>query len=200
MSGLQVNPSKSTIILSKAVQRERQGILDLIGFQEGCLPIRSLGVPLTASRLTVADCQPLIDKISSRLAGWTHLNLSLAKRTQLLKSVLSSLHMYWSSIFILPKAIIKVVEKKMRTFLWKGSSGSGYAKVSWVQVCMPKEEGGLGIRRVLHMNQALMLKHVWRILQEDPNQYGWPGCSDIGYEIKQFGWSTLHRLLGAGGN
>ncbi|KAL0444983.1 UNVERIFIED_CONTAM: hypothetical protein Slati_2221000 [Sesamum latifolium] len=41
-------------------------------------------------------------------------------------------------------------------------------KVSWVKVCKSKEEGGLGIRRVLHMNQALMLKHVWRILQEDP--------------------------------
>ncbi|KAL0455371.1 UNVERIFIED_CONTAM: hypothetical protein Slati_0876300 [Sesamum latifolium] len=31
-----------------------------------------------------------------------------------------------------------------------------------------KEEGGLGVRSVLHMNQALMLKHVWQILQEDP--------------------------------
>ncbi|KAL0386462.1 UNVERIFIED_CONTAM: hypothetical protein Slati_4601500 [Sesamum latifolium] len=34
MSGLHVNPSKSTIILSKAVQRDRQGILELMGFQE----------------------------------------------------------------------------------------------------------------------------------------------------------------------
>ncbi|KAL0411763.1 UNVERIFIED_CONTAM: hypothetical protein Slati_3766000, partial [Sesamum latifolium] len=89
-------------------------------------------------------------------------------RAQLLKSVLSSLHMYWATVFLLPKSIIKVIEGKMRAFLWKGSSGSGYAKVSWVQVCKPKEEGGLGIRSVLHMNQALMLKHVWRILQQDP--------------------------------
>ncbi|KAL0439703.1 UNVERIFIED_CONTAM: putative ribonuclease H protein [Sesamum latifolium] len=167
--GLQVNPSKSTIILSKAVQRERQDILALVGFQEGCLPIRYLGVPLTASRLTVADCQPILDRISSRLTGWTHLNLSLVGRAQLLKSVLSSLHVYWSSVFVLPKSIIKVIEQKMRSFLWKGPSGSGFAKVSWGQVCKPKEEGGLGIRRVLHMNQALMLKHVWRILQEDPS-------------------------------
>ncbi|KAL0444985.1 UNVERIFIED_CONTAM: hypothetical protein Slati_2221200 [Sesamum latifolium] len=168
MSGLHVNPNKNTIILSKAVQRDRQGILALMEFQKGFLPIKYLGVPLIALRLTVADCQPLIDRITSRLAGWTHLNLSLAGCTQLLKSVLSSLHMYWASVFILPKAVIKVIEGKMRAFLWKGSSGTGYAKVSWVQVCKSKEEGGLGIRRVLHMNQALMLKHVWRILQEDP--------------------------------
>ncbi|KAL0455533.1 UNVERIFIED_CONTAM: hypothetical protein Slati_0892500 [Sesamum latifolium] len=82
MSGLHVNPSKSTIILSKAVQGERQAILELMGFQEGSLPIKYLGVPLIASRLTVADCQPLIDRINSRLAGWNHLNLSLAGRTQ----------------------------------------------------------------------------------------------------------------------
>ncbi|KAL0282289.1 UNVERIFIED_CONTAM: Retrovirus-related Pol polyprotein from type-2 retrotransposable element R2DM [Sesamum radiatum] len=168
LSGLHINPGKSTIILSKSVQRERQHILDLIGFQEGSLPIKYLGVPLTSSRLTVADCQPLIDRLTSRLAGWNHLNLSLAGRTQLIKSVLSSLHLYWASVFILPKSIIKVIESKLRSFLWKGSGSSGLAKVAWAQVCKAKEDGGLGIRSVLHMNQALMLKHVWRILQEDP--------------------------------
>ncbi|KAL0292778.1 UNVERIFIED_CONTAM: hypothetical protein Sradi_6973600 [Sesamum radiatum] len=168
LSGLHINPGKSTIILSKSVQRERQHILDLIGFQEGSLPIKYLGVPLTSSRLTVADCQPFIDRLTSRLAGWNHLNLSLAGRTQLIKSVLSSLHLYWASVFILPKSIIKVIESKLRSFLWKGSGSSGLAKVAWAQVCKAKEDGGLGIRSVLHMNQALMLKHVWRILQEDP--------------------------------
>ncbi|KAL0289990.1 UNVERIFIED_CONTAM: hypothetical protein Sradi_7060100 [Sesamum radiatum] len=56
----------------------------------------------------------------------------------------------------------------MRSFLWKGSSGSGMVKVSWDQVCKPQVQGGLGIRRVRHMNLALLLKQVWRILQEDP--------------------------------
>ncbi|KAL0281753.1 UNVERIFIED_CONTAM: hypothetical protein Sradi_7290000 [Sesamum radiatum] len=56
----------------------------------------------------------------------------------------------------------------MRSFLWTGSNRSGHAKVSWAQVCKPTEEGGLGIRSVLLMNQALILKQVWRILQEDP--------------------------------
>ncbi|KAL0281741.1 UNVERIFIED_CONTAM: hypothetical protein Sradi_7291700 [Sesamum radiatum] len=167
LSGLQINPGKSTVILSRAVQQERQDILNTLGFQEGCLPIKYLGVPLTASRLTVADCQPILNKITSRLAGWTHLNLSLAGRAQLLKSVLGSLHMYWASVFLLPKSIIRGIEQLMRSFLWKGNSGSGLAKVSWAQICKPKEEGGLGIQRLSHMNLALLMKHVWRILQED---------------------------------
>ncbi|KAL0455517.1 UNVERIFIED_CONTAM: hypothetical protein Slati_0890900 [Sesamum latifolium] len=123
-------------LLKQAVQMERQAILDLMGFQEGSLPIKYLGVPLISSRLTIADCQPLIDKIDNRLAGWSQFNLSLAGRTQLIKSVLSSLHTYWASGFILPKSIINIIEGRMRKFLWQGS-WRGYAKEDtqsiWVQ-------------------------------------------------------------------
>ncbi|KAL0445011.1 UNVERIFIED_CONTAM: LINE-1 retrotransposable element O protein [Sesamum latifolium] len=130
MSGLHVNPMKSQIILSRSVQSQRQQILDLIGFQEGSLPIKYLGVPLVSSRLTIADCQPLIQKVDGRLAGWNNLNLSFAGRLQLIKSVLSSLHTYWAFVFILPKSVLKVIEERMRGFLWKGASGRGSAKVS----------------------------------------------------------------------
>ncbi|KAL0292831.1 UNVERIFIED_CONTAM: hypothetical protein Sradi_6970500 [Sesamum radiatum] len=166
LSGLEVNPGKSQIILSRSVSC-RQQILETLGFQEGSLPLKYLGVPLVSSRLTIADCRPLIHKLDCRLAGWEQLNLSLAGRTQLIRSVLSSLHTYWASVFILPKSVIAVIEQRMRTFLWKGATGSGYAKVSWAQVCRPKVEGGLGIRSVLFMNQALMMKHLWRVLQAD---------------------------------
>ncbi|KAL0284502.1 UNVERIFIED_CONTAM: hypothetical protein Sradi_7196300 [Sesamum radiatum] len=86
-----------------------------MGFQEAVLPIKYLGVPLIASRLTVADCQPLIDRFNSRLAGGAS-SLSFAGRLQLLKSVLSSLHMYWASVFILPKAVIKAL---MLRHIWR---------------------------------------------------------------------------------
>ncbi|KAK4383923.1 hypothetical protein Sango_3108500 [Sesamum angolense] len=55
----------------------------------------------------------------------------------------------------------------MRTFLWHGSTGSGNAKVAWDQLCKPKAEGGLGIRSLITTNQALILKQLWRILQND---------------------------------
>ncbi|CAI9781954.1 unnamed protein product [Fraxinus pennsylvanica] len=39
---------------------------------------------------------------------------------------------YWSSIFILPKAMIKQVEATLRAFLWKGCDlGTGETKVAW---------------------------------------------------------------------
>ncbi|KAL0295091.1 UNVERIFIED_CONTAM: hypothetical protein Scaly_3110300, partial [Sesamum calycinum] len=168
LSGLQVNPAKSQIILSSSVQQERHQILAYLGFQEGSLPIRYLGIPLTSSRLTIADCRPLIDKVDARLAGWNNQTLS-SGRLQLIKSVLSSLNTYWASAFILPKGVLKSLEKKMRWFLWHGTSGSGNAKVAWGQICKPKEEGGLGIRSLISTNQALMLRQLWRILQHDGN-------------------------------
>ncbi|KAL0315263.1 UNVERIFIED_CONTAM: putative ribonuclease H protein [Sesamum calycinum] len=151
LSGLKVNPAKSQIIFSRAVQQERQQILDYLGFQEGSLPVKYLGIPLTSSRLTIADCRPLIDKVDTRLAGWNNQILSYAGRLQLIKSVLSTLHTYWTSAFILPKGVLKTLEKKMRQFLWQGSAGRGNAKVAWEVISKPKEEGGLGIRR--HRNE-----------------------------------------------
>ncbi|KAL0293096.1 UNVERIFIED_CONTAM: hypothetical protein Sradi_6956200 [Sesamum radiatum] len=55
----------------------------------------------------------------------------------------------------------------MRKFLWQGSSGAGNAKVAWDQLCKPKVEGGLGIRRLTTSNQALILRQLWRLLQND---------------------------------
>ncbi|KAL0297916.1 UNVERIFIED_CONTAM: hypothetical protein Sangu_3171400 [Sesamum angustifolium] len=93
--------------------------------------------------------------------------MSYAGRLQLIKSVLSTLHTYWASVFILPKGVLKNLEKKMRTFLWQGQSGRGNAKVAWAQICKPKAEGGLGISSLITMNQALILKQLWRLLQND---------------------------------
>ncbi|KAL0455382.1 UNVERIFIED_CONTAM: hypothetical protein Slati_0877400 [Sesamum latifolium] len=52
--------------------------------------------------------------------GWSSLGLSFAARVQLLKSVISALNVYWAMAFILPKGILKVIETRMRKFLWQG--------------------------------------------------------------------------------
>ncbi|GJV15420.1 reverse transcriptase zinc-binding domain-containing protein [Tanacetum coccineum] len=50
-------------------------------------------------------------------------------------------------------------------FLWcHGSSGKGKSKVAWEIACLPKHEGGLGIRRLECFNSALMASHIWKLL------------------------------------
>ncbi|KAL0420584.1 UNVERIFIED_CONTAM: hypothetical protein Slati_3081300, partial [Sesamum latifolium] len=93
--------------------------------------------------------------------------LSFAGRVQLIKSILSSLQVYWAMAFILPKTVIREIEKRLRSFLWKGCAGVGYAKVSWQQVCRPVSEGGLGICDILALNKSLMSKYLWKVIVAD---------------------------------
>ncbi|KAL0416988.1 UNVERIFIED_CONTAM: hypothetical protein Slati_3530700 [Sesamum latifolium] len=134
LPGLQANAQKSQVITSKAAAQHQVLIMELMGFSQGTLPVKYLEVPLISSKLTTTDCAPLIQKIEFRITGWNQLNLSYASRTQLIRSILSSIHLYCSSVFILPKGVLKVIENKLRDFLWKGPTGNGRYKVSWEQL------------------------------------------------------------------
>ncbi|KAL0288050.1 UNVERIFIED_CONTAM: hypothetical protein Sradi_7109500 [Sesamum radiatum] len=71
--------------------RLQGSLLAILDFQEGHLPLRYLGLPLLASRLSISDCQPILRKIEARIKGWEGVMLSFAGRVQLIKSVLSAL-------------------------------------------------------------------------------------------------------------
>jgi hypothetical protein len=44
-----------------------------------------------------------------------------------------------------------------------GSNENAKAKVAWEKVCVPKKEGGLGLKRLNVWNQAAMLRHIWNL-------------------------------------
>ncbi|XP_059440872.1 uncharacterized protein LOC132173392 [Corylus avellana] len=164
LSGLKANPSKSSLYCSGVSDRMRHILLDDLMMKEGHFPVRYLGVPFISSRLSAADCGALLSRISGRIDSWLSKNLSYAGRLQLLSSVLYSLQVYWMGIFILPKKIIKAIEQKFNRFLWNGKEeGVAKAKVSWSDLCFPKKEGGLGLKKLETWNQTSMLRHIWSI-------------------------------------
>lgn len=114
-------------------------ILHRLGLSMGSLPFRYLGVPLSAKRLSVAQCQPLLDKILAKVHHWTAKFLSYAGRLQLIKSAMIAIQSFWSQIFPLPKKILLKIETICKRFLWTGESGSSRkALVAWKQLCWPK--------------------------------------------------------------
>ncbi|KAL2251995.1 UNVERIFIED_CONTAM: hypothetical protein Sindi_2321800 [Sesamum indicum] len=127
------------------------------GLPRGPTRMRYLGLPLLSSRLSISDCQPLLLKIDARIKGWEGISLSYA----------GPMSIYWASAFILPKAIIKQIEKRLRTFLWKGTSTSGYAKVAWKDVCKPIKEGGQGIKDIGILNRSLIAKKLCDVIRCD---------------------------------
>ncbi|KAL2224649.1 UNVERIFIED_CONTAM: hypothetical protein Sindi_3029000 [Sesamum indicum] len=166
LSGLRLNVHKSHLIILRSAQ-ELNDLLEILGFQEGHLPMRYLGLPLISSRLSISNCQPLISKIDARINGWEGISLSYAGLVQIIKSILLALSLYWASAFILPKKVINEIEKRLRTFLWNGTTSSGYAKVAWKDVCRPTDEGGLGFKDISTLNRALMSKKLCDVIRCD---------------------------------
>ncbi|XP_021994968.1 uncharacterized protein LOC110891572 [Helianthus annuus] len=167
VSGLAPSNSKSSAFFCNVSSSIKSRIMEFVPFEEGKLPIKYLGVPLLASRLLVKDCKVLVERMDKRIMDWKNKFLSFAGRLQLVISVLSSIHAYWASVFLLPSSIIKELENKMKWFLWGyGTAAKGRAKVAWKEVCLPKSEGGLGIRRILDVNRSLMTYHIYSILSE----------------------------------
>nr|GEU72208.1 hypothetical protein [Tanacetum cinerariifolium] len=164
-SGLTPSIPKSKAYFCNVLNHTKLAILQVMPFEEGRLPVKYLGVPLVSSRLVYNDCKELIDKVVARTNDWKNKSLSIAGRLQLVQSTISSMHVYWASVFILPMRILFHIEQIMRGFLWcQGSMRKGKAKVPWDVVCLPKDEGGLGIRRLDLFNKALMAVHVWKLL------------------------------------
>ncbi|KAK4384401.1 hypothetical protein Sango_3065100 [Sesamum angolense] len=97
----------------------RDSLLETLGFQEGHLPVRYLGLPLISARLSIADCQPLLQKIDSCIKGWRE-SSSLCRSGAAYQICLGFLGVYWAMAFILPKGIINEMIKRLRSFLWKG--------------------------------------------------------------------------------
>ena len=162
-SGLLPNKSKSKVYTSGANEVKTE-ICHMLGFRSGELPVKYLGVPLISTKLAAADCQPLIEKIVTRIKSWANRFLSYAGRLQIIKSILFSIQIYWSMHFILPKRICKEIEQLLRNFLWTGTEiKSSTHKVSWEDICCPKREGGLSIRRVEDWNKAAMMRHLWAV-------------------------------------
>ncbi|GKD47497.1 retrovirus-related pol polyprotein from transposon TNT 1-94 [Tanacetum coccineum] len=132
------------------------------------IPMRSL-MYLTSSRPDLVqvfgtlhhDCAELMEKVKRSVNDWKNMSLSFVGRTQLIRSVLGSMHVYWALVFILPTSLMLELEQVMRGFLWcQDEIKKGKAKVAWEVVCLPRKEGGLGIRRLEIFNKALIASYI----------------------------------------
>ncbi|GJT00596.1 RNA-directed DNA polymerase, eukaryota, reverse transcriptase zinc-binding domain protein [Tanacetum coccineum] len=117
-SGLLPNNSKSTMFFGSLNKDEKNAILSVLPFATGKLPVRYLGVPLIAKRLSVKDCGCLLDKIKRKVKNWKNRSLSYADRLQLIAVVLESIHVYWASVFLIPTTIINEINSLLKWFLW----------------------------------------------------------------------------------
>ena len=82
-------------------------------------------------------------------------------RLQFLRSVLSSMPIYFLCTPSIPPGIIKQLERIMHQCLWRGNSDTPRQSLAaWDMVCRPKEKGRLGVINLQLQNQGLLIKHL----------------------------------------
>ncbi|XP_026417291.1 uncharacterized protein LOC113312772 [Papaver somniferum] len=150
-----------------------------------------LGVLLFQGKVKTEHLWSFVEILQKRLATWIGKLLNFQARLTLIKFVLSSIPLYNMSIYRWPKKIILACERILRNFLWSGNADEKkYITIAWDKVCVPLEEGGLGIRKFEDINKALLMKLLWRILKSNED---WANFFLAKYKDKNGLWISYYK-------
>lgn len=73
--------------------------------------------------------------------------------------MLSSLPIYYLSLFKMPEGVAKEIDTVQSRFLWGGDElRRKIHLVKWKEISKSKNQGGLGVKRIKLMNDCLLLK------------------------------------------
>ena len=99
--------------------------------------------------------------------------LTYVGRLMLIAFVLESIQVYWCNVFLLPKEVVKEINRVLKNFLWSNSDTSnGRAKVAWSTIYKAKTHGGLGLKDLSAWNIALLVKHIWNVATKKKIAFG----------------------------
>ncbi|KAL6272731.1 hypothetical protein ACE6H2_023423 [Prunus campanulata] len=169
LSGQKVSFDKSRICVSPNICSDlANSIATISGSPYSSNLGKYLGVPLIQTRVDKTTYQEVIAKVQKRLASWKHHTLSMAGRITLLQSVTAAIPLYTMQTVKLPISVCDRLDQLNRNFLWGHIADKATTHlVNWETSCKPKAAGGLGIKKMAWMNQALLAKSGWRLLQQE---------------------------------
>ncbi|XP_074297173.1 uncharacterized protein LOC141627867 [Silene latifolia] len=151
----------------------------------------------------------LVEKTKRKLSSWNNILLSSAGKLTLIRSVLSSLSLFYLLVFRIPVSVTSKLQSLMVHFWWNGTRIN--KSIHWCSkdfLSRPVGEGGLGLRNIGCFNQALLAKSAWRILsvpgsliskvigpklgmQNDPLfQNGWKAPQASSWALKSVIWGS----------
>nr|GEX55668.1 hypothetical protein [Tanacetum cinerariifolium] len=135
----------------------------MIGCEALEIPFKYLGIMVGSNMNRLHAWDRVIEKVTARLSKWKAKTLSIGGRFTLTKSVLSTIPLYYFSLFKVPIGVLKRIESCRSNFFHGVESGS--RKVSWFSwdsVVASKYVGSLGMSSFLAINYALLFKWIWR--------------------------------------
>ncbi|KAL5716740.1 hypothetical protein ACHQM5_009867 [Ranunculus cassubicifolius] len=169
-TGLKVNNAKTSILIAGMNQNDKEMLASSLNVTLTVPPVKYLGLPLTASNLSIRDCYPLVEKVQKRIQNWKNLWLTQAGRVLLINTVLCAFLVYWGQAFLLPCSILDQVQNISLHFLWAGPKME--AKMHHAnkkKVVRSKQQGGLGIKDTRAWNKAAQCGLLFRVIKRDPS-------------------------------
>ncbi|CAL5411454.1 unnamed protein product [Camellia sinensis] len=181
MSGLKINFHKSQVcgigVQDDLVKEFAAGL----NCHSQKLPMKYLGLPLGANPRRKSTGQPVVDKFKKKLALWKRKCLSFAGRLTLIRSVLSSLPVYFLFLFKMLVGIARSIDKIQSNFLWGGTElRRKIHPVSWKEACLSKLQRKLGVKNLRKVNDCLLIKWWWRYGREENASWKQVLCSKYG--------------------
>ena len=116
LSGLKINLNKSEVIPIGIVDNVEE-LASELGCKVGSLPTPYLGLPLGAKHKAIGVWDSIEERFRKRLASWKMQYISKGGRATLIRSTLSSLPIYYLSLFRMPQRVCARLERIQRQFL-----------------------------------------------------------------------------------
>ncbi|XP_057775017.1 uncharacterized protein LOC130993994 [Salvia miltiorrhiza] len=184
MSGQTFSPMKSHIYFSdKVMANTKRQVSRHLPLATGSLPFTYLGVPIFRGKPKASHLRSIHDRIINKFGHWKGIQLSMAGRLCLIKSVISSSLTHSMLVYRWPHDLLKSLDSSCRNFLWNGDiRKKPVCSVSWDRVCSIKSEGGLGVRSFKTMNKCFLMKMAWKVIEGN----------SFGYDILKQRYLTPH--------
>lgn len=204
-SDQRVNTKKSSVFFSPNTDDTTRNILcGQLGMQSEDRFGKYLGTPIIQGRVTKSTFAEIVSKVRTKLQTWKMRVMSRTARLILIQSVISTIPYYYMQTGKIPESTVKELEKLNRDFLWGDSDGQKRIyPLAWKLVCRPKDCGGLGVRRLTDMNNALLIKLGWRMMHHKNSlwarvlwaKYGSPTQRSRTPNNSSYTWRSIRHAL-----